>query len=171
VAKLVILLLFIFCPVCNLLAQKQLHPEALSKFIPSKLAGYYEEGDLQGSQKAIGNLSYTVCERRFTKGKQKIKILLFDYKDAPIMYKQAMKSGKNIQNIESDSLIARNIVALNYVGWELYNSKAASSQIFLGIADRFFLMLSAEHVDLISLEQILPNFKFESFTEQISFGY
>jgi hypothetical protein len=158
-------------PVHTLLAQKQLHPEALGKFIPTKLVGYYEEGDMHGSQKAIGNLSYTVCERRFAKGKQKIKILLFDYKDAPIMYKQAMKSGRNIQTLETDSLVTRNVMALNYTGWETYNSKAATSQIFLGIADRFFLMLSAEHVDLVTLQQILPNFKFESFSEQVSLGY
>lgn len=155
----------------TLLAQKQLQPEALGKFIPVKLEGYHEEGDLHGSQKAIGNLTYTVCERRFAKGKQKIKILLFDYKDAPIMYKQAMKGGKNIQILETDSLVTRNVMALNYTGWETYNSKAATSQIFLGIADRFFLMLSAEHVDLVSLQHILPNFKFESFSEQISLGY
>ncbi|NBP70691.1 MAG: hypothetical protein EBU52_18375 [Cytophagia bacterium] len=62
-------------------------------------------------------------------------------------------------------------MALNYTGWETYNSKAATSQIFLGIADRFFLMLSAEHVDLVTLQQILPNFKFESFSEQVSLGY
>ncbi len=164
-------MIFILSPVHTLLAQKQLHPEVLGKFIPAKLEGYHEDGDLHGSQKAIGNISYTICERRFAKGKQKIKILLFDYKDAPIMYKQAMKSGRNIQTLETDSLVARNVVALNYTGWETYDSKAASSQIFLGIADRFFLMLSAEHVDLVSLQQILTNFKFESFAEQISLGY
>lgn len=149
----------------TLSAQKLLPPEALSKLIPNKIAGFYEEGDIRGSQKAIGDISYSVCERRFTKGKQKVKILLFDYKDAQIMFKQAMKNGQNNKSVETDSLILRNIAATNYVGWETYSRKTASSQIFLGIADRFFLMLSAENLDLASLQNVLSNFNLESFSE------
>lgn len=152
----------------TLSAQKLLQPEALSKLIPTKVVGYHEDGDMRGSQKAIGDVRYSVCERRFSKGKQKIKILLFDYKDAQIMFKQAMKNGQNNKGLETDSLVLRNIEAANYVGWETYNSKTASSQIFLGIADRFFLMLSAENLDLISLQHFLTYFSFENYSEQIS---
>lgn len=158
------LIVLILLTAPTLSAQKLLQPEALSKLIPNKIGGYHEEGDMHGSQKAIGSLRYSVCERRFAKGKQKVKILLFDYKEADIMFKQAMKNGENNKGLETDSLISRNIQALNYVGWETYSSKAASSQIFLGIANRFFLMLSAENVDLISLQSVLSTFNFESFS-------
>lgn len=147
----------------SLPAQKLLQPEALAKLIPNRINGYHEEGDMRGSQKAIGDVRYSVCERRFAKGKQKIKVLLFDYKDAPIMFKQAMKNGLNNEVMESDSLISRNIETANYNGWEKYSSKASTSQIFLGIADRFFLMLSADNVDLIDLQAILSNFNFEIY--------
>lgn len=164
--KLTILAGFILLSVQTLSAQTLLHPEALAKLIPNKIGDYREDGDMRGSQKAIGNVSYSVCERRFSKGKQKIKILLFDYQDAQIMFKQAMKNSRNNTDVETDSLISRNIEATNYVGWETYSSKAATSQIFLGIEDRFFLMLSAENVDLINLQRLLTYFSFENFSEQ-----
>ena len=150
----------------TLSAQKLLPPEALSKLIPNKIGGFYEDGEMRGSQRSIGDVSYSVCERRFSKGKQKVKILLFDYKDAQIMFKQAMKNGMNNKGLETDSLISRNITAANYTGWETYSRRAASSQIFLGIADRFFLMLSAENVDLTSLQSVLSNFNLESFSKE-----
>jgi hypothetical protein len=151
----------------TLSAQKLLPPEALSKLIPNKIGGYHEDGDMRGSQKAIGDIRYTVCERRFSKGKQKVKILLFDYKEAQIMFKQAMKNAQNNKGLETDSLVSRNIAATNYIGWETYSRKAASSQIFLGIADRFFLMLSAENIDLTSLQSILSGFNLENFSQEI----
>jgi hypothetical protein len=159
-------MVLILLSVHTLSAQKLLQPEALSKLIPNKILGFHEDGDMRGSQKAIGDVRYSVCERRFSKGKQKVKILLFDYKDAEVMFKQAMKGGRNNAALETDSLISRNIEAANYVGWETYSSRSASSQIFLGIADRYFLMLSAENVDLVSLQTVLSNFNFENFSEQ-----
>jgi hypothetical protein len=167
VIKLSILLVFIVLAGQTLSAQKLLPPESLSKLIPNKIGGFYEDGEMRGSQKAIGDLSYSVCERRFSKGKQRVKILLFDYKDAQIMFKQAMKNGLNNKGLETDSLISRNITAANYTGWETYSRSAASSQIFLGIADRFFLMLSAENVDLNSLQSVLSNFNLESFSKEM----
>lgn len=165
--KLSILLVFIVLAGQTLSAQKLLPPESLSKLIPNKIGGFYEDGEMRGSQRSIGDVSYSVCERRFSKGKQKVKILLFDYKDAQIMFKQAMKNGMNNKGLETDSLISRNITAANYTGWETYSRRAASSQIFLGIADRFFLMLSAENVDLISLQSVLSNFNLESFSKEM----
>ncbi len=164
--KLNILLVFIVLAAQTLSAQKLLPPEALAKLIPNKITGFYEDGAMRGSQKAIGDVRYSVCERRFSKGKQKVKILLFDYQDAQIMFKQAMKNGMNNKGLETDSLISRKITAANYTGWETYSRSAASSQIFLGIADRFFLMLSAENVDLISLQSVLSNFNLDGFSQE-----
>ncbi|HEY3429161.1 MAG TPA: hypothetical protein VGK39_00710, partial [Cyclobacteriaceae bacterium] len=94
---------------------------------------------------------------------QAIKVLLFDYKDAPIMYNQATKSFSSFAITESDSMISRPIVMKDCSGWESYNIHRRNSQILLGVCDRFFLTIEGTNVDLESLKKIVQTFKFETF--------
>ena len=142
--------------------QSVLKPEEITKLVPSEFKGYYEDGDSKSSLIKMGNIRYSLCERRFSRTKQKIKILLFDYKEAPIMYKQAMRKWNN-EIIETDTLILRNIEKENCTGWESYNKRAGTAQIFLGICDRFFLMISGENVELTSLQDVLATFPFQTY--------
>lgn len=145
-----------------LIGQRALEPDAISKLVPEKVKGFYEDGETKASLVKMGTLRYSLCERKFSKGKQKIKILLFDYKEASIMYKQAMRKW-NTEVVETDSLILRNVEMENCTGWESYNRQAGTAQIFLGICDRFFLMISAENMELYNLKEVASLFKFETF--------
>jgi hypothetical protein len=142
--------------------QSVLTAEEISKLVPSEFKGYYEDGDSKSSLVKMGDIRYSLCERRFFRTKQKIKILLFDYKEAPIMYKQAMRKW-NHEVVVTDTLILRNIERENCTGWESYNKQAGTAQIFLGICDRFFLMISGENVELTSLQNVLATFPFQAY--------
>lgn len=142
--------------------QELLTPDAIAKLMPTKVKGYNQDGDLRSSTMKMGDLRYTLCERRFTKKKQSIKILLFDYKEANIMYQQAMKRWTS-PHIVTDSVVFRNISTDTYLGWESYNRKSSTTQIFVGIKDRFFLMISADNVELASLQEVLATFPFQSY--------
>lgn len=148
--------------IIDLYAQQALKPEEISKLVPDKVKGFYDDGDSKSSLVKMGDLRYSLCERRFVRGKQKIMILLFDYKEAGIMYKQAMRRW-NSELVETDSLILRNITMANCVGWESYSRQNATSQIFLGVCDRFFLMISAENMELDKLKEVATLFNFEKF--------
>jgi hypothetical protein len=154
--------LFITFSVGTGYAQSVLLPEKISKLIPDRIKGYYEEGDAKSSLITLGTIRYSLVERRFSRGKEHIKILLFDYKEASIMYKQAMRKW-NHEVVVTDSLVLRNIEMDNCNGWESYNRQSYSSQIFLGICDRFFLMISAENVPLDRLRDVLNSFSFQDF--------
>lgn len=158
--------LFVFCFLTlvsiSSLGQELLSPDAIAKLMPTKVKGYMQEGDLKSSTMQMGDLRYTLCERRFYKKKQSIKILLFDYKEANIMYQQAMKRWTS-PNIVTDSVVFRNISTDTYLGWESYNRKSSTTQIFLGIKDRFFLMISADNVELANLQEVLATFPFQSY--------
>lgn len=78
------------------------------------------------------------------------------------MYKQAMRKWNN-EIIETDTLILRHIEQENCTGWESYNKQAGTAQIFLGICDRFFLMISGENVELASLQDVLATFPFQTY--------
>jgi hypothetical protein len=160
-AKQLIGVLFTFFSLA-LLGQEVLPPEKISKLTPDRIKGYYQDGDTRSSLIKLGNIRYSLVERRFSKGKEKIKVLLFDYKEADIMYKQAMRKW-NHEPVVTDSLVLRTIEMEDCTGWESYNRQSYTSQIFLGICNRFFLMISAENVPLDKLKEILDSFSFRDF--------
>ncbi len=145
-------------------AQQVLSQTEIAKLLPNKLSGYYKDGDTKASIINVGNLKYSLCERRFAKGKQKIKMLLFDYKEASIMYNQAVRKWAH-DVVVTDSLVLRNITMEEGHGWETYNRQNHSSQIFLGIRERFFLMISADNVPLDDLQEILKSVPLRSFPD------
>jgi hypothetical protein len=142
--------------------QEVLKPEEMKKLVPEKIKGYNAESESKSSLIKMGDLRYSLCERKFYKGRQKVKILLFDYKEAPIMYNQAMRRWTT-PNVVTDSLVFRNITKNNYTGWETYNRVSSTTQIFIGIKDRYFLMISGENIELGMLQEVLQDFSFEGY--------
>lgn len=79
------------------------------------------------------------------------------------MYSQAMRKWNNSDPVESDSLILRVVKMDNCSGWESYSKQSGTSQIFLGICDRFFLNLTGEKVELEKLKEVVKEFKLDKF--------
>lgn len=160
--KLPLFAIFLHASVLLARGQEVLAPEKILKLTPEKIKGYIVDGEGRSTLIKMGTIRYSLVERRFAKGKEKVKILLFDYKEAPIMYKQAMRRWDK-ESVVTDSLVLRSIELQNCTGWESYNRYAYTSQIFLGICDRFFLMISAENVPLDRLRETLDAFSFKDF--------
>jgi hypothetical protein len=57
----------------------------------------------------------------------------------------------------------RPIVMPGYTGWELYDVHRKSSQILLGIFNRYFLTIEGTNVDLETLQRVVHEFKFGDF--------
>ena len=154
-------------PFISLKAQSEvqaLSTEKISRLIPDKIKEYYQSSDSKSKFITLGNLHYSMAERVFSASRNRsIKILLFDYNEARIMYNQATRKWSSFISIESDSLILRPTVMNNCTGWESYNVHRKNSQILLGICDRFFMTVEGTNVDLESLKKIVQSFKFETF--------
>ncbi len=142
---------------------KPLPPEEMQQLVMSRIHGYEEDGDVRSKLIQIGNLQYSLCERKFIRGAQKIRVLLFDYKNAPIMYSQATKVWQHYAPVISDSTTLLPIGMTNCSGWESYRKGNNTSQVYLGICDRFFLNVTGEGVDLEAMKEIIGLFKFEQF--------
>ena len=158
-----LLLIFLNTPIVCAQKTKTLSPTKISKLVPSKLKGYHQKGDVKSTNIQLGNLTYSLSDRSFERGKQSIKILLFDYVEAPIMYDQAIRKWSTMTPVESDSIIFRRLHSSDSTAWESYSAVSQHSQIIMGINRRFFLTLDAESMNLYELRQILMNFEFEKF--------
>jgi hypothetical protein len=143
---------------------KILAPDKIIKLIPAQVSEFHANGDAKSKVIKLGNIQYSMAEKNFSAYKERsIKILLFDYKEAPIMYKQATRKWSTFTTVENDSLIMRPAIMTDCTGWESYNVHKKNSQIMLGVCDRFFLTLEGTNVELETLNKVVQNFKFETF--------
>ena len=143
---------------------KILSAEKIIKLIPNKIDGFRLSADPQSKLIKLGTLKYSMAEKDFSANrKRSIKILLFDYKEAPIMYNQATQKWTSFKTIESDSLIRRPTRVDNCPGWESYDAGNKNSQILVGIFNRFYLTVEGTNVNLEFLKKVVLNIKVETF--------
>ncbi len=138
-------------------------PNKLLALVPNRIKGFHKTADPKALQFHIGTLTYSLCQLNFANGKRSLKILLFDFKEASIMYNQATRNWINQPNIEYDSLIERSFEFKNCKGWESCSTQNKTSKIFAGIHDRFFLTITGENVGLDELRIILDTFPLSEF--------
>jgi hypothetical protein len=141
-----------------------LPPEKILKLIPDKIPDFYPGANSQGKVIKVGTIQYSMAQKSFSAShKRSIKILLFDYKEASIMYSQATRKFSTVVPIESDTVTLRPIVMPGYTGWESYDVHLKHSQILLGIFNRYFLTIEGTNVDLETLQRVVHEFKFGDF--------
>lgn len=145
-------------------SNKALPSEKIIKLIPDKISGFYPNEEFKSKVIKLGNIQYSMAEKSFTaKRKRSIKILLFDYKEAPVMYNQVTRNWNMFTVVETDSLIVRPVVVKDCTGWETYNVRKKNSQILLGICNRFFLTIEGRGVELEVLKEVVQKINFEKF--------
>lgn len=140
-----------------------LKPSAISKLIPSKVKGFSVKGDSKNSVLTIGSLRYSLSERVFSSRDRSIKILLFDYVEAPIMFNQSLKKWEEMPEIRTDSVVFSKSVGDYGHVWESNHPKSKRSKLQLSINERFFLTLEAENMALEELKGFFKNFDLEKF--------
>jgi hypothetical protein len=157
-------LLFFLSLIASFAQTTTLPSEDIAQLIPDRLKGFHLDGEAKARMVTLGTIRYSLSEKSFVTGSNKhIKILLFDFKEAPIMYAQATRKFNAFTPIESDSLVLRSLSMTNCTGWETYNSTNNSSQIAIGVCDRFFLTAEGTNVNLDVLKQLVRQIEFENF--------
>jgi hypothetical protein len=136
--------------------------EQLGELAPEKIEGY-RMAEPKGRSLKIGTLSYSMIEQTFVHGKKQITMMLFDYNNASVMYRQATQKWKNAESFESDSMLENAYELEKQPGWMQYDKTHNKSQITLGIQNRFYLVLVGDGIPLNDLESIAKVFDFVRF--------
>ena len=141
-----------------------LSTDKIIKLIPNKIIGFRLRTDPRSKLMKLGTILYSMAEKDFSASKNRsIKILLFDYKEAPVMYNQATGKWTTFSTIETDSLIRRPTKIDNCTGWESYDAARKNSQILVGIFNRYYLTVEGTNVDLEFLKKVVSEFKLDTF--------
>lgn len=139
----------------NAQERQTLKPKAISKLLPAKIQGYVVKSDSKSSILTIGTLRYSVCERIFSHRDRTIKILLFDYAEAPVMLNQSVKKWDAMPHIETDSVTFSKRKSEYGEVWESSHPRSMRSQLLMAVNNRFFLTLEAEKIALTELNEFV----------------
>jgi hypothetical protein len=134
----------------------------LGELAPEKIEGY-RMAEPKGRILKIGTLSYSMIERIFVSGKKQISIMLFDYNNASVMYRQATQKWKNAEGVETDLVLDNAYELEQQAGWMHYDKANNKSQIMMGVQNRFYLMLTGDGVPPNDLDSIAKDFDFGRF--------
>ncbi len=165
--KPLLLIAFVMVAVYPIWAQSTvLTLKQLGELAPEKIEGYKMQDQIKGRMLKIGTLSYSMIERTFVHGKKQITIMLFDYNNASVMYRQATQKWKNEEDIETDLVLEQAYEFEKQPGRMHYSKSANKSQIVMGIQNRFYLMLTGDGVAPNDLSSIAKIFDFGRFPPQ-----
>ncbi|MCZ8023392.1 MAG: hypothetical protein O9302_13830 [Cyclobacteriaceae bacterium] len=142
-------------------SSKALSPKELSSFIPDKIFGYKKQAKETSRAIKIGNISYSLCEKHYLKEKNEVKVLLFDYADAPIMYTQVMSDREKMIAVDSVYFSPYELVVGK--AHQSYNPNQKSAQFFAGINERFFLQISCDNCTQDFLLPVIQSIRYSEF--------
>ncbi len=110
----------------------------IKRLLPEKIMNGYARGE-SGNAKVmkIGNLQYSMAEISYVNGRKQIKVMLFDYAAASIMYEQSVKKFKAFEPVSNDSLFIQPLQINQGNGWQVAKPVSKSAQVALGIFNRF----------------------------------
>lgn len=131
--------------------KQTLKPKAISKLLPERVQGYQLKGVSKSSILTIGTLRYSLCERIFVNRDRTIKILLFDYVEAPVMLNQSIKKWSEMPITETDSITFVSHKTEYGEAWESSHPRSQRAQLLLSINNRFFLTLEGEDISMTEL--------------------
>ncbi|HEY0743224.1 MAG TPA: hypothetical protein VGD40_17270 [Chryseosolibacter sp.] len=141
-----------------------LQPRELSKLLPVKIKGWPIKGDSKSNLLTIGTLRYSLCERTFASRDNLVKVLLFDYAEAPIMLNQSVKKWSEMPETQTDSITFESTKTDFGQAWESSHPRTQRAQLLLEINNRFFLTLEAESLTLEELRKFFSsNFDLSKF--------
>jgi hypothetical protein len=139
-----------------------LSPSKINRLLPTRMEGYHLQESKSDLLK-IGSLRYSLSERLFMNDDKVVKILLFDYGEAQIMYHQAMSRWEKMTNVQSDTTIFRKASSPFFQGWESFTKKDNHAQLIGGINNRFFFTLSGANMGLDELNSLSSFIAFDKF--------
>lgn len=158
------LMLIFFSVLSQAQKVKTLKPSEISKLLPSKVKGYSVK-ESKSSVLEIGSLRYSLCERIFFRKDQTIKLLLFDYVEAPVMFNQSVKKWQQMHEVHTDSISFSSVEISQGVAWQSERLRSNRCQVIAGVNNRFFLTVEGENLPLTQLNEFFKNVDLTKFPE------
>lgn len=141
----------------NLFGQtsKCLTPKQLDRLLPKKIEGFRDETDPRSIQTKVGNLVYTLAERNLKTKTGKVKLLLFDYVEAPVMFQQATKQWTAMPQNTTDSTSFIATLSDSVSTWRSVDRVHGRDQLVITLYKRYLINITSQGLADDQLNQLV----------------
>ena len=121
----------------------------LQRYLPKQVNGFTPVGEPTGESVNMQGFSYSSCGQIYTKGDQRLKVLLVDYNGANTLYAgaTAMMSAGFAQEDADQLMRGCDLGVPNVKGWETLEKKEHNASVALGVGDRFLVTVESNKQD------------------------
>jgi hypothetical protein len=149
--SLLFFLLITFCPV---LAQSLTEEEkALEKILPVSFDDYKLEGLPMTVTSRSEDKPYTMSSKNYKKGSSTISIVIFDYKESPMLLKKYTSSWIG-QNVDDEKRAISETKVDDLVAWQSYDKIAKDAQLYVNVNSRYLLFISGDNHSVDYLKSV-----------------
>ena len=131
-----------------------IHYEELAEYLPDDFNGYEKDGDMDGgTTKTPGLGSYSNVEQKYLNANgDRLEVSIVDYNTAYAMYSTVMAAyaaGFEIDN--TNEQIKGFEHSEDVKGWTILHKKDQMAEAYVGVSDRFYIMVKADNQEDIDL--------------------
>lgn len=140
------LVFFLLLNICDAQNTKILHFKELQKYLPSSIKGYTADAQPNGNTITMGDQVFSTVEQNFVREDIYLKITIFDYFQAAQLFEQSALIWTQGFSLVNDEGFARTLkfAQPDVAGWETFDAESQTAEIFVGIKNRFFIIINAE---------------------------
>jgi hypothetical protein len=125
---------------------KALFHKELQKYLPTAVKGFLPDSEPNGNTISMGHYLFSTVEQNFVRNEEYLKITIFDYSESSSLYEQSSLIWE-LGEVEQDEFgYARPAKFTNtsVAGWESFDKETQIAEIYIGINNRFVIVISAE---------------------------
>lgn len=129
-------------------------PADLSNWLPATVSGYTAAEDVYSAELSQDGASYFITAKKYIAGDKNLSIVAFDYRGVSNRIVNATTSWVLDKKYEDEAQLTSNSMVAGCKAIGLYDKNKKTTQLYLYLANRYLITLSATAENLDFLKQV-----------------
>ena len=127
--------------------------ESLEKILPVSFDEYKRDGVPMTVTSRSEDRPYIMSSQNYKKGNGTISIVIFDYKESPMLLKKYTSSWA-AQNVDDEKKKVSQTSVGDFIAWQSFDKVAKDAQLYINVNDRYLLFLSGNNQSIEYLKSV-----------------
>lgn len=127
--------------------------EMLEKILPLSFDEYKRDGVPMTVTSRSDDRAYIMSSQNYKKRNMTVSIVIFDYKESPMLLKKYTSSWE-AQNVDDGKMKISQTKVGEFVAWQSFDKVAKGAQLYVNINDRYLLFLSGNNQSIEYLKSV-----------------
>lgn len=150
---LIILSFLLTISTCMLAQTLTEEEKALEKILPASFDDYKLDGLPMTVTSRSEEKPYSMSSKNYKKGNSTISIVIFDYKENPMLLRKYTASWIG-QNVDDEKRAISETKVDDLVAWQSYDKIKKDAQLYVNVNDRYLLFISGDNHSVDFLKSV-----------------